>query len=271
MNGVHPGGAIMLTQGILRSTATRLLLLVVLLLSAARSTPAQSTPEAGAWRFRLSPYLLVPYMRGTTGIDTLLSDVDATPADIFDKLQFGGMLQFEANNGTWGIGLDGIYMDLKQDGKPAGEILQDRVSWTVRMQQGAAELDVFRRVGSWMEVLAGARLNTLSSEITVRTVNLGTRSRSLDKTWFDPVVGLRLTVPNTGKWNLSVRGDVGGFGVGSKFAWQVHPKVGYQFTRVFELQAAYRGMGMDYEDESDPVFIYDMKIFGPEFGLVFHF
>ena len=240
-------------------------------LAAAQSALAQGTAEDGKWHFRVSPYLLMPYMRGTTGIDTLLTDVDATPSDIFDKLQFGAMLQFEANNGTWGIGFDGIYMDLEQTGKPAGGILQDRLAWTVRMQQGAAELTGFRRLGSWAEVLAGGRVNVLSSELTIRTLNLGTYSRSLDKTWVDPFVGLRLTAPNMGKWNLVVRGDVGGFGLGSKFAWQVHPQVGYRFSKLFELQAAYRAMGMNYEDTGDPTFTYDMKIFGPELGMVFHF
>lgn len=240
----------------------------MLALAAAQSVPAQTTGADGEWRFSLSPYLLMPYMHGTTGIGDLTTDVDATPGDIFKQLQFGSMLRLEASNGTWGIALDGIYMDLEQSG--VSERLPERISWTVGMQQGVVELAGFRRVTGWAEVLLGGRVNILASDVEVRTVLLGTRSASGDKSWFDPFVGARLHVPGTGKWNLVFRGDVGGFGVGSDFTWQVYPKVGYRFSKLFELQAAYRAMSMDYQG-GDPVFHYDIRTFGPEFGMVFHF
>lgn len=69
---------------------------------------------------------------------------------------------------------------------------------------------------------------------------------------------------------LSLRGDIGGFGVGSDLAWQVHGKAGYRFSELFGLDLAYRVISMDYE-KGDPGFVYDMRIFGPELGLVFHF
>ena len=37
--------------------------------------------------------------------------------------------------------------------------------------------------------------------------------------------------PNTGKWKVMLRGDVGGFGVGSQFAWQVRPTVAYSVSK----------------------------------------
>jgi hypothetical protein len=262
---------------ILRSRLTRFLALTaVLVMAATQHAAAQGNEADGKWRFSLSPYLLLPYMSGITGVGDLTQEVNASPGDIFSKLQFGGMLLVEAHNGTWGVALDGIYMDLEQSG--TSQVLPDRISWTVGMQQGVVELAGFRRLTGWAEVVLGGRWNSLGSDITIETVLAGTRSQSADETWFDPFVGARLHVPGTGKWNLVFRGDVGGFGVGSDFTWQVYPKVGYRFSKLFELQAAYRAMSIDYtrdistrvSDASVP-FVYDMRTFGPEFGMVFHF
>ena len=228
----------------------------------ATSLSAQVTSPDGRWEFSVSPYLLVPSMKGTSGIGDLQVDVDASPGDIFSHLQFGAMLLMEANNGTWGVAVDGIYMNLTQDGA------SDRISAEAGMKQGALELTGFRRVTGWAEVLVGGRLNRLSAEL--QTLGLQARSKSADQNWFDPIVGARLQVPNSGKWMLTLRGDIGGFGVGSDLAWQVIPKVGYRFSKLFELNAAYRVISMDY-NEGDPAFLYDMRIFGPEIGLAFHF
>ena len=237
-------------------------LIATLATGVAGSANAQVNPPDDRWHFVVSPYLLAPNMKGTTGVGDLTVDVDASPGDIFSHLQFGAMLVMEAARGPWAVAIDGIYMNLNQSGA-SGQLSAD-----VGMKQGALELTGFRRVTGWAEVLAGGRLNALSADL--EAVGLQTRSRSADKTWFDPFIGARLQAPDTGKWLLSLRGDVGGFGVGSDLAWQVHGKAGYRFSQLFELDLAYRVISMDYE-KGDPAFLYDMRIFGPELGLVFHF
>ena len=74
------------------------------------------------------------------------------------------------------------------------------------------------------------------------------------------------------KWQLGVMGDVGGFGISSDFAWHVFPFVGYRFSRLFELRAGYRAIGMKYEKgEGEDYFLYDMTTFGPQLGFMFRF
>jgi hypothetical protein len=243
--------------------ATTLTLAAAACLAIVGPAGAQTSATQGRWRVAVSPYLLVPNMSGTTGIGDLTTQVDAAPDDIFSRLQFGAMLLLEAHNGTWGVALDGIYMDLEQSGT-AGPL-----SATVGMQQGAIELTGFRRLTGWAELLVGGRWNILATEIATEGVQA--RARSVDEDWIDPFIGARLRAPNTGKWNLEFRGDIGGFGVGSDLAWQVYPKAGYRFSNLFELQAAYRVIGMDYTGGGDPAFVYDMRTFGPELGVVLHF
>ena len=92
------------------------------------------------------------------------------------------------------------------------------------------------------------------------------------KTWFDPFIGARASVPAGRKWLFLLRADIGGFGVGSNFAWQIYPVVSYRFSNLFGLSVAYRVLSMDYESgNGTDLFKYDVTTFGPEIGLLFHF
>ena len=73
----------------------------------------QQFTKINAWHYRVEPYLLLPNMVGSTGISPLpVAEVDATSKEIFERLKFGAMLNFEASNGTWTIGSDFLYMHL---------------------------------------------------------------------------------------------------------------------------------------------------------------
>ena len=126
---------------------------------------------------------------------------------------------------------------------------------------------------NWAEAGIGARVNSIETGLVVPPGMVLSGIDTDDKhTWFDPIIAARFTIPLENRWRFGVKGDVGGFGVGSSFTWQVLPFVGYRFARWFELALAYRAMGMDYETgNGTDLFIYDMTVFGPEIGFVFHF
>lgn len=67
--------------------------------------------------------------------------------------------------------------------------------------------------------------------------------------WIDPVIGLRLRHQFTPSAHLMVRGDVGGFGLASQFAWQAAAVYNYswQFSG-YSLGAllGYRALGVSY-------------------------
>lgn len=217
------------------------------------------------WEFLVAPYVLFPYMSGTTTIRGIESEVSANPGDIFSRLQFGAMLYLEARNSVWAVALDGLYMNLEQTG---------RLGLTeVGAKQGMVELTGYRRVIPWLEVLAGGRLNVISGEIEALSA-VGPLPLTVDRTqtWFDPFIGARASLPAGRKWLFVLRADIGGFGVGSNFAWQIYPIVSYRFSKLFGLAIAYRALSMDYESGSGAdLFKYDVTTFGPEIGFLFHF
>jgi hypothetical protein len=245
-----------------KSVVTAVVLAVVATIGDVPSAAAQDR----GWEFVVAPYFLFPYMSGSVSVKGFDQEIDAGPGDIFDKLNFGAMLALEAHSPDWAIALDGIYMGLDQD--------LPNVEGEVDFEQGVVQLSGFRRVAPWAEVLIGGRLNTLGGSLyRVGIVLPDTLDLGESKVWFDPFVGARLRVPGTDeRLRVGVRGDVGGFGIGSTLAWQIYPLIGYRFARWFELAAAYRWLSMDYETGTDAErFAYDVTTFGPEIGLIFHF
>jgi hypothetical protein len=123
-------------------------------------------PTENKWHYRVEPYLMFPNMNGQTGLTRFpLIDVDASPSDIFSRLQMGFMLNLEASNGTWAVNSDFLYMDLEQDLLPTVAIS----SGTINVKQVGWELSVFRRVCPWLEVGGGALMNLLEFDMNLAT------------------------------------------------------------------------------------------------------
>jgi hypothetical protein len=72
-------------------------------------------------------------------------------------------------------------------------------------------------------------------------------------------------------------GNVGGFGVGSDFAWGAMSTIGYRFSLFSEEKnaravAGYRDIYQDYTDGSGRnKFKWDVMLYGPILGLVVEF
>lgn len=237
--------------------------------SAAANTPSATAPAAASaeterWSCLIAPYFLAPNMSGTTGLGGITSTVDTSPSDVFSHLQFGAMVFTQAQKGPWAVALDVLYMNLGEDGTTALGASE------VDMKQLGVSLGIYRRVVPKLEIMAGAQLNSLSAGL--KTSGPLAIDRSNDLTWVDPLVGGRVKVLETPKWGLSVTGNIGGFGVGSDFTWQVYPLVAYRASKSIEIGAAYRAMSIDYETGSGSTeFKYDLVTFGPEVGIGFHF
>jgi hypothetical protein len=71
-------------------------------------------------------------------------------------------------------------------------------------------------------------------------------SKSGDRWWVDPIIGLRGQISFTRWLFLALQGDVGGFGAGSQIAWFASGSIGVNFTRHVFLETGYRYFYMDY-------------------------
>jgi len=84
-------------------------------------------------------------MKGTVGIRTLPdAEVNATVGDVFSHLKAGFMLCLEAQNGTWALSSDFLYMKLSRDAEPTKAI----ASGNLTASETAWELNGLRQIHS---------------------------------------------------------------------------------------------------------------------------
>jgi hypothetical protein len=240
---------------------------VAALLATVASAPLQA---GNAWQHEVAPYLFAAGMDGTAGVGSVIADVDVSFGDILENLEWGAMLAYRGTKGPWSISVDGIYMDL--DAEKTGP--QGAIFGKAEMQQIAIAADIGYAVAEQAVVFAGLRYNELDADVLVRGSGpLGVvRTAGGSESWVDPVLGARGELPVAEHWWLGLRGDIGGFGVGSDFAWQAVGSVRWQATPTIAVLAAYRYFDQDYEDGSgSDAFLYDVAASGPCLGVSFRF
>jgi hypothetical protein len=259
-----------------RGLALAALLLLAGVAPAAAQSPDTAPAPQDRWVFRVAPYLWATAMDGNARVGRVEADVDVPFSDILKDLSFGAMLAADAQRGKIGIGVNALYARVSPDNE-VGPIEIDTTSDTVQLAVAP-----YYRIAEWtyrtsssgkplrlvVEPEAGFRYTYLRAELEVRGIG-----RSVDKSenWVDPIVGSRLGLDLADRWSLAAEANIGGFGVGSDFAWNAQAVVGYQFT-VFgvptTLAAGYRALHQDY-DHND--FKWDVTMHGPVLGTVLRF
>jgi hypothetical protein len=83
--------------------------------------------EEDHWRVRLTPYLFLAGMSGDAAVEGNQASFDASFSDVWERLDFGAMLTFEARKGRWGVGADMMYTNLGADGPIATPLARDKL------------------------------------------------------------------------------------------------------------------------------------------------
>ena len=246
---------------------------LVLLLSGIGQISAQSETKEKKWHYLADVYIMFPYLNGETGVGSALTvPVDAGPGDIFSNLKMAAMFYLEARTDKWAITSDLVYMNLNQEITP-GKLVH---SGEVGLKQNIWEVAGLYRILPFWEAGVGGRLNYLQTNINARKNVLpgGTEEVSglHDAVWFDPIVVTRLSTDINDEWLFQFRGDLGGFGIGSDFSYQLQAYAGYRFNKLFQLSAGYRFLSTDYKKQADYTqFVFDMNESGPVIRFGFNF
>jgi hypothetical protein len=223
------------------------------------------------WQFTAAAYLWAPGINGTVGIGNLSVDVDANFSDILENLDMAFMGIAEARYDRFGLLGDLMYTKLSTDGEgPLGVLTADVTSELI-VGTLMAEYRVVDAGKSSLDVMAGARIWSVSGDIEV-TANAGDPppgfEASRDKYWVDPMIGVKGRLQGASPWHVIGWAMIGGFGVSSDIDWDLFGGLGYEFNNTFSLVVGYRGTGVDYEDDN---FEFDVIQHGPIFGGVFSF
>jgi len=239
------------------------------------ATPAQAQEDVatdnGGWSFGLTPYVWFASLKGDVATLAGLPpvSVDADFGDIIENTEVALMLAAEARRGRFGIVADLSYLALSADGNTPGPLFGDAeadTSTVFATVAGFYQVVAHERVS--LDVLAGARVWYVDTEIDLSAGFLPARGVEDDEVWADPVIGLRWAAPLGRGFLLAGAADIGGFDVASDFTWQLLGTLGYRFNDWFSARAGYRHLDVDYENDG---FVWDVELSGPLVGATFRF
>jgi hypothetical protein len=248
------------------------LLVLVLLLSAAFSFGQDETVTTDPqWEFTIAPYMLFGSVNGDARLGpTAGAEVDASFKDILEKLKFAFMLHGEAYRGRWGLMADYMYLKLGSDiSTPQDGIVEAELKESIFEVFGSYRI---KKEWGWYDVYAGIRAWNLKVGLELQDAEVP--SVNADQNWVDPVIGGRVFYETPSNIILGMRADIGGFGVGSNFSYNLQPMVGYQFSDLFTLMLQYKYLYADYENGTEGTpryFALDAATNGPLLGFVFRF
>ena len=271
--------------------STVFLFVMMFSISAYSESQPQTTDD---WEIRLMPYFWMPSLdaEGTVGGPlggSLSGNVDLSFGDVLDYLNFTAMGRMEAWNGKWGLTFDGIFMNLGADGSFQGRRGVVDFSLDADVRLGMADFGLAYRLYEQrfgnddlqrlvFEPYGGLRYSYLKEEIdlNVNIAGVGSTGRTLgtSEDWVEPFIGGRVIWDLNDKWSLNVRGDAGGFGIGSAsdLTWQILGGVDYKLSKNMIFNAGYRYVELDYShgSGSDKLGI-DLRAKGPYLGLTILF
>ena len=226
--------------------------------------------HADDWTFSIEPYLLAANIEGDTGMGRVNGvPVDVDFSRILETLDLAAMLHFEAHSANgWGVILDYGFMDLSDDifGTRGGVV-------DARVRQGTFEgllVKQARNPATGLEYFAGFRWWDNDVDVVIDpAVFPGDLERKVDASWIDLVVGARWTRPINNRWQLQIKGDIGGFGVESDFTSSLAVAGIYRFSQRYALDLQYKALWVDFEDGNagqSGYFSYDTVTHGPIVG-----
>lgn len=226
-------------------------------------------PAADKWDFVIAPYLLLPYITGDSSVGAIEgAEIDISSEDIFDSLQLGGMIQAEAHHESgYGFSLAYNFMDLSSTTTGAGGLITTETDIFQGIFEGYAMYRI-KTIEDPLEFYGGVRWWDMDVDVNIN----GTRQGESGEDWIDPVIGIRWMPQIAENWSLIIKGDIGGFGVGSDFTWNLQGGVAWDVTDYLTLVFEYRALSVDYSTGTEGTpdrFVYDTITHGPMFGLAF--
>jgi opacity protein-like surface antigen len=244
-------------------------------------------PSFGDWRFKLMPYLWALNTNGAMTarnqtIETNITVVDAYTKSSSFPLTFMG--RFEARNGPVSFYGDLAWVQLRFSGStlklrsPTLDIgLAVSASGRLKETMAIGEAGAGYELARWtlagapdtftaLDAYAGLRYWYIGLDLSLDVVGavnsqllgvdlLGAKAiaKSGNIQWIDPVIGLGLRHQFAPGEEFQFRGDIGGFGVGSKFSWQSFGAYNHNFSYAgydFTSTIGYRALSVDYSDGS---------------------
>jgi len=229
-----------------------------------------STPVDNQWHIGFAPYLWFAGMHGYVGAFGFNAGVKASPGDLLSHADIGLMGTVEASKESWLIPVDFMWLALSDDkGLPENEPGIESITFR------AGQFILTPKVG--YKVIDRPKLK---ADITagVRYWHLGERFHfnpvlydgfTTSQNWVDYVGGGRIEMPLSPKASITVTGDAGKGGALQDY--QIAGWLNYKIKKKLTLFGGWRYLDVDYRDNNNRHFLYNMTVSGFGLGAVFSF
>ena len=230
--------------------------------------------EPDRWFFHADPYLWTANVSGTATVGDVTVPVDRGSEGLSSGIVFLGNLLVEVGRNRWSgifeIGTVSFDDSTVVGGSaPAGTGLG--YSYTILLLRLFAVYRVTPLESPHgVSVLAGARFNSHDMDV-VSYEGLPDQDLAFSEGWLDPTVGVRYYTPLPGNLMVTAKAEVGGFGIGSDFAWSAAGVLGWRFSRPVGVTLGYRYKWVDYKDPGtvpSGSFAYEGSIHGLMLGVM---
>ncbi|MBV8427126.1 MAG: hypothetical protein JOZ88_07805 [Hyphomicrobiales bacterium] len=272
-------------------------------------------PEvASGWTFRVIPYAWLSGLYGSSTVKGRTVNVNLPFDKLLEKTVGKGnfpvalMGDFEARYGAFSVYSDLVWTKVDASGdrirvrgfspQITGAI---GTAHDVTIRMGIAEAGGTYEAARFVmphgdnpgipvaiDLIAGARYwyqqtnvsFNLTAGLSLADLVIGSRGLAIAKSgnvdWTDPLIGARARFEIAPGQNIFVRGDVGGFGVGSKFSWQAIGGYSFDFAQsngvTYSGLVGFRALYVDYSQGSGQArYAYKMLQIGPAIGVGFKF
>lgn len=197
--------------------------------------------DPSRWSFTVTPYLWAAGLDGDMAAEGVGSEIDTGYSFLsLDNLDLTLAASVEARKGRWTVLLDALYVEFNDafdrplvdaDAELSGGYLETSAAYPAVNVPG-------------LEMLFGMRYVAVDGTVRLTPGPDGSASEN----WLDPLVGARYRHEFNDRWSVTLRGDVGGFGVASELTTNVSAVFGYRLTDAMTLRFGYRALQMDFED-----------------------
>lgn len=235
-------------------------------------TVGSTVAAADEFDFVIAPYALLPSITGDADLGRVSGiDVDVTFADLLEVLEAGAMIHGEVRHQSgFGVMLDYAFMRLGD--KATGPV--GLTNFDIEVFQGVLEAYGSYRLtegDETVDVYAGIRYWDIDVDVDA---SLAGRAFSIDRgeDWVDPVIGVRGQARMSDQWSATLQADIGGFGAGSDFSWNVMGGASWDRWENTSLFFGYRALAVDFTSGTAGTpgrFVYDTVTHGPLIGAVF--
>jgi len=244
---------------------------IAILLSLGAQSRASEIRDHGGWYYQVTPYVWMASLSGNVSAtqSPVVFEVDKSFDEILETLDGAFFVSALARKDRFILFADFNYVATNES-EASPVPLFESITAEVKQLTGtlASGMRVIDAPAGSLDVLAGVRGWHVDAELSGRGGPLGPLTESDSWSFVDPVVAARGRVVLSESLSALTHVDVGGFGVGSDFSWQIAATLNYTFSDRIVLSAGYRHLAVDYNDGGQ---VLDVELSGPLLGATLRF